>query len=105
MLTLLIAPWVRYRIPRDPGSSGTVPYLEKVHAGLSPGTAVHKKPFFVARNDSWMSWETSLRTKQIYAFTTVEAEGEGWNPVKLFKAPNKSLLTVPRRCFIVVLFC
>ena len=34
---------------------------------------------FVARNDSWMSWKTSTRTKQIYVFTVMEAEGDGWD--------------------------
>ena len=37
---------------------------------------------FVARNDSWMSY-TATRTEQIYVFTTMEAEGESLDPVKL----------------------
>ena len=38
---------------------------------------------YVARNDSWMRFKTSTRTKQIYVFTTMEADSEGWDPVKL----------------------
>ena len=30
-----------------------------------------------------MSQKTSTRTEQIYIFTIMEAEGEGWDPVKL----------------------
>ena len=36
---------------------------------------------FVARNGSWMSYKTSKRTEHI--FTTMEAESEDWDPVKL----------------------
>ena len=30
-------------IPGDPGSPGTVPYLETIRVGLSQGVAVHKR--------------------------------------------------------------
>ena len=33
---------------------------------------------FVARNDSW---KTPTRTEQIHGFTTMEAEGDGWDPI------------------------
>ena len=45
-------------------------------------------------------------------FTTMEAEGEGWDPVKLFWFPSSnSLLTVPMRYFdcgtfvLFVMYC
>ena len=35
-----------------------------------------------------MSKKTSIVTeKKIYVFTTMEAEGKGWDPIKLAKAP------------------
>ena len=37
---------------------------------------------FVARHALWMRYKTPTRTKQIYGFTTLEAEDEGWDPVK-----------------------
>ena len=37
----------------------------------------------VAHNDSRMSQKTSTRTEQIYVFTTMEAEDESWDSVKL----------------------
>ena len=47
-----------------------------------------------------------LHTDQkVYALTIMEAEGEGWDPVKLSPLhPSNSLLTIPRQFFIVVLF-
>ena len=36
-----------------------------------------------ARNDSWMSYKIFTRAVQIYVLTTIEAEGKGWDPVKL----------------------
>ena len=38
---------------------------------------------FDACYDSWMSWKISSRTEQLYMFTTMEAEGQCWDPVKL----------------------
>ena len=40
------------------------------------------------RNDLCKSRKTSSRTKQIYVFTTMEAEGEAWNPVMVYSAPH-----------------
>ena len=37
---------------------------------------------FITRNDPWMSKKTSTRTEQIF-FTSMEAEGESWDTVKL----------------------
>ena len=42
----------------------------------------------VVRNESWNSHKTSTRTEQIYVFTTMEAESESWDPVKLAEAPK-----------------
>ena len=36
---------------------------------------------FVVRNDPWMCMKTSTQTEQMYVSTTVEAEGECWDPV------------------------
>ena len=47
-----------------------------------------------------MSEKTYTWTKQIYVFTTKEAEGRGWDAVKLAKARSNLLLTVPRRYFL-----
>ena len=86
---------------------------------------------FVARNYSWISQKTSTRTKQIYAFITMEAEGEGRDPKlacpplppyrpypppphthslsppsPLSPPPNSnSLLAVPKRYFHCGTFC
>ena len=38
-----------------------------------------------------MSQKTSTRAEQIYAYTTLEDDGEGWNPVK----PEAALLSFP----------
>ena len=38
---------------------------------------------FVDRNGSLMIQETSTRTERIYVSTTMEAEGEDWDAVKI----------------------
>ena len=42
---------------------------------------------------------TPTQTKQIYVSTTMEAESEDLDPVKLVKPFSNSILTVPRRYF------
>ena len=57
-------------------------------------------------------WKTTMQNKQIYLLTTMEAEGDGWDPVKLvylhlsLPPPSISdlLLTGPRR-YIPCTFC
>ena len=70
--------------------------------------------FSVVHNDSRMSKKTSLRTKQIYVLTSLKAEGEIWDLLKLAldhptpspSSPiSNSLLTVPRWCFHCGTFC
>ena len=38
-------------------------------------------------------------------FTSMEAEGDGWDPLELTLAPSNLLLTVPRRYFLRGTFC
>ena len=60
---------------------------------------------FIARNDSWMSKKTSTRTKQIYVFTTIEAQGEGLGSCKASLSPPVfHYRTFQGGAFIVVIF-
>ena len=72
------------------------PRMSQYVGSVESSSLVHYRlcicDLFVARNDSWMRWKTSTGTEQIYVFTTVEAEGEAWDPIKLACPPPHTLL-------------
>ena len=92
--------------------------MSAVQAGASVGNVCSLANYIVAWRESikpslrfsWLrNFLCSLFPKAIlfdFCFTTMEAESEGWYPVKLVQVPSsKSLLTVLRRYFHCGTFC